>query len=435
MRDLEIRISGLQESIDASPEYARLKFDTRSPGMAELQKNGLPNDAALLSYYYSRDSLYCFYITAEQYGCLASPRPPGLKENILALRKELDGGEAAGNGRIGEITQWLSGQLIGPVYEKIKGLKRLIVIPYNEIGYIPFEILKGPGENRQLVLDFAISYDYSSNFLAGDKPPARQSYNVLAMAPFARHPRKAQAGEFPALKTSAWEISGLNGRILLDKDATKGRFIELLPKFPVIHLATHAVADDANPLGSFIEFYNPPGNRADSFHRLYEQEILHLDMKATELVILSACETGNGRLINGEGIISLSRSFSYAGCHSVITSLWKADDSATAYIARKVHKYLLGGETKDRALQKAKLDYLDDPEVEARYKGPSYWAQLVLVGDFQAITNKAGAESFVMKGVLILVLALILVSAFLRLKKKPGTDKGIRTRRREGFQG
>jgi CHAT domain-containing protein len=105
-------------------------------------------------------------------------------------------------------------------------------------------------------------------------------------------------------------------------------------------------------------------------------------------VVLSACETGKGKLIQGEGMLSLSRAFSYAGCQSIITSLWKADDQATAYIATRLHFYLSRGLDKDIALQKSKIDYLNDKEIEQRFKLPLYWANMVLVGDPSPVWQK-----------------------------------------------
>ena len=139
--------------------------------------------------------------------------------------------------------------------------------------------------------------------------------------------------------------------------------------------------------------------------RLFEEEIYHLDMDSTALVILSACETGSGSLVDGEGLISLSRAFSYAGCKSVITSLWRADDAATAFIASRLHHHLLEGEPRDRALQLAKLDYLDDPGVELRYKTPSFWAHLVLLGDYKPVAEK-GPDLWLLIGCIIFLLFL-----------------------------
>ena len=124
------------------------------------------------------------------------------------------------------------------------------------------------------------------------------------------------------------------------------------------------------------------------------------------LVILSACETGKGRLISGEGVMSLSRAFSYAGCPSVITSLWKAEDNATAFIMQQLHKSLQQGLNKDEALQKAKLDYLKSDKIEARFKTPDFWANLILVGDPSGIYKSKSQLTYWLVGVTAFVLAV-----------------------------
>lgn len=146
---------------------------------------------------------------------------------------------------------------------------------------------------------------------------------------------------------------------------------------------------------------------------MYEREIYNLDLKSAKLVILSACETGNGQLVSGEGVVSLSRAFSYAGCKSVITSLWKADDKSTAFILKRLHAYLQEGFAKDDALQKAKQDYLANRDIDDKYKTPFYWAHLLLIGDREPI-RKSG---FRVDVPVIVSLFLVLVG-FLLYKKR-----------------
>jgi CHAT domain-containing protein len=424
IRDLEIRISGLQEKLDDHPEYYRSKFNSRRVGISDIQKNILAGDGALLSYYYSRDKLYCFYITGEEYGCLASTRDEELPKNIQALRLQLSAGAQADRKGTENISRYLFQRLIAPVYQKIKGKNRLIIIPYNEIAFIPFEMLSGSGEGELLVKDFGVSYDYSANFLLPEERPSFRKYEVLAVAPFA-----SAGGGLPALTGSAGEVSGLPGEILLGEQATKAHFLKYLTQYPIVHLATHAVVNDEEAIGNFIEFYRAGPGEADTLHRLFEQEVYHLNMDSTALVILSACETGSGRLIGGEGIISLSRAFSYAGCKSVITSLWKADDAATAFIIKRVHFYLRRGDPKDQALRKAKLEYLEDPGIETRYKTPAYWSHLILVGDFQAVARKSGWGWLIALCSLFLFLLLIILPSVLRKsrarKSVPGRSPRI----------
>ncbi|MEO0333951.1 MAG: CHAT domain-containing protein, partial [Bacteroidota bacterium] len=94
---------------------------------------------------------------------------------------------------------------------------------------------------------------------------------------------------------------------------------------------------------------------------------------------LSACETATGKMVNGEGIMSLSRAFAYAGCPNLITSLWKAEDNATAYLSERFYQYLSEGHSIAEALRQAKLDLLDNPQL-AQFHAPTYWSHLVFVG-------------------------------------------------------
>ena len=134
-----------------------------------------------------------------------------------------------------------------------------------------------------------------------------------------------------------------------------------------------------------------------------------MDLKSARLVILSACETGNGLLVNGEGIISLSRGFSYAGCKSVITSLWKADELSTSFICKHLHHYLQEGLAIDHALQQSKIDYLETNEIEERYKNPAYWAHLVLIGDYRPVVKAGYGREFFWVSVVVVALMVFFV--------------------------
>ena len=96
---------------------------------------------------------------------------------------------------------------------------------------------------------------------------------------------------------------------------------------------------------------------------------------------------GGGLLVRGEGIMSLSRAFAYAGCSNIITSLWVANDFSTAWLMRRLHVYLDKNYTVDQALQQAKLDYLKDEKINPRLKHPFYWSHLVFVGNHETIRN------------------------------------------------
>jgi CHAT domain-containing protein len=167
----------------------------------------------------------------------------------------------------------------------------------------------------------------------------------------------------------------------------------------VVHLATHAIADTGNSAISFIAFY--PGTQQPAQDALYLEELYGLNMENTKLMIISACETGNGQLVNSEGVLSITRGFAYAGCASMVNSLWKADDEATAVILHQFHLYLQKGYTKPKALRQAKLDYLHSNTVN---KSPGYWAHLLLSGDTQPLVKTTSSRWLFGGGVLMAVL-------------------------------
>ena len=417
MLDMEIQLSSSQAKLDESPKYQELKFNSRHIPIDSIQQNILSDDGAILSYYYLQDFLICFYITKEEFGYKKIHISNDLQKNIASLRDDLNEANNHRKKNIQGTTTYLAGQILYPVFDKIVNKTHLIIIPHNEISYIPFEILPQPGNAALLLKKFSVSYNYSVSFLTGKQQPISKEYEVLALAPFTE---QTIGSMLPVLNASKSEVASLKGKILFDNEATKQKFIQLSPGYPILHLATHAVANDKDPLQSYIEFYGSK-NDADTLHRLYEQEIYHLDMQSARLVILSACETGNGQLVTGEGIMSLSRAFSYAGCKSVITSLWKADDVATAFITKRLHAYLQKGFRKDDALRQAKSDYLESDDVDASHKSPAYWAHLILIGDAYAINKKNNSLYWIIGGLLFFLLAIIII-----IIKKPGRKKYTR---------
>jgi CHAT domain-containing protein len=212
---------------------------------------------------------------------------------------------------------------------------------------------------------------------------AYNSNETLSMAPFSAR-SFLPMNRLPA---SATEIAGLPGRQLIDSSATKEQFLQALNHYPIVHLATHAMADINKSSASYIAFYPLKGQPPED--NLYLDELYGLNMDSTDLVIISACETGAGQLIGSEGVMSLSRGFTYAGCNAVINSLWKADDAATAAILKQFHIYLQKGYGKAKALQLAKLDYMRS---DALHKSPNYWAHLILIGDTGPVTAKKSAS-------------------------------------------
>jgi CHAT domain-containing protein len=155
-----------------------------------------------------------------------------------------------------------------------------------------------------------------------------------------------------------------------NEDAIKSSFLE---EYRIIHFACHGFLDEKTPGRSALVLTLDDDPNEDGF--LQAREISNLRLNA-DLVVLSACQTGKGRLENGEGILGLPRSFFYAGARSTISSLWKVNDKSTSKIMPDFYRYLASGYDKARALGLAKLNML-----KSRFSHPFYWAAFVLNGD------------------------------------------------------
>jgi CHAT domain-containing protein len=111
-----------------------------------------------------------------------------------------------------------------------------------------------------------------------------------------------------------------------------------------------------------------------------------LDLHEAHLVFLSACDTHSGNILSSEGLISLSRAFTYAGCPNIVGSIWKAEDKVVAYISHRFYENLRNGFSMAKALQLAKVELLQDPTM-AQYNHPYFWSNLVFIGGLSPEIN------------------------------------------------
>lgn len=378
VRDYEIQLGKLQEKINTDPAYRQKQSAERIPPVSELQKK-LDNTTALLSYHLSEDRLLILFISAGKFEYNALPVSKDLFSQIDSFKTSLHTASDDKKYNGSQISMKLYQKLIEPVRSKLRQIDRLIIIPDDELNYLPFEALQDEKEHY-LIQKFSIQYQYSTA-LFDKKDRDHIKATTLAFAPFISKTYTDSAGfTLSSLPASREEVNKLAGDIFTDSAATKQHFLQTAGHYGIIHLATHASVNNEMPLRSYITFY--PDNNPHNY-RLYAAEIYNMNLDSTQLIILSACETGTGKLVKGEGLMSLSRAFSYAGCPNIITSLWKAEDKTTAFISQRLHIYIQKGFSKDIALQQAKLDLLNSNEIDPRFKTPDYWAHLVFIGQYE----------------------------------------------------
>jgi CHAT domain-containing protein len=166
---------------------------------------------------------------------------------------------------------------------------------------------------------------------------------------------------FSPLPGASEEVENISSHIkttaFADYLAQENTFKEQAPDFDILHLAMHTIINDSLPMFSKLVFSKPDENTTDDgFLNTYE--IYNMKLSA-RMAVLSACETGSGKLQKGEGVMSLARGFIYAGCPAIVMTLWQVEDKSGSEIMGNFYSYLSKGKRKDVALRMAKLKHLD----------------------------------------------------------------------------
>ena len=276
-----------------------------------------------------------------------------------------------------------------------------MLIPDDVLGFLPFELLltqkvgEGPADFRRddlryLVRDYSLSYQYSANFLLNSyaSNKGKNHQNFIGFVPSftkavaeerSRNCSGAVLYDLSCARKETEDIHQLlGGTQLIGAQANVAAFKDVLG-YKIIHLATHACVDEQDAGQNTIFFTNSSLNSLD----LYQMDI------DAELVVLSACNTGTGRLVKGEGIMSLSRGFIHAGCPSTLMSLWSVIDCATAELMNGFYQQLQKGARKDEALQASKLNFIQVAQDPAAGH-PYYWAPFTAFGDTRPIDLSTG---------------------------------------------
>ncbi|QEC68430.1 CHAT domain-containing protein [Panacibacter ginsenosidivorans] len=401
-----LQLQSLNNSFKKYPVYYKEKFASDNVDISEIQKNVIGDKTAVLSYFRGADNIKVFIIKHDNIIVQEVAADSTLQKNINRYMQGLVSTNAGQTYNAGA-AKHLYTVLMQPLLKYLAGITSLIIIPDQELINVPFEALQ-PADDKYLVEDYAISYQYALPFLKKDKIDFDET-NALAVAPFAANNGNTKMA---VLSSSADEIGGFSKRSqLLNADATKNNFMARVSNASVLHLATHASVNYDEPSDSYIAFYNQ-GN-ADTGYKIFAHELYNLQLPNASLVFLSACESGTGKISQSEGALSLSRAFAFAGCPNIVTSLWKAEDRSTAYISKHFYKYAEKGYGYAEALQLAKKDMLEDASM-SQFHSPQYWSHLIFIGDVQEQSS-----DFLLWLILIaLMLTIISVIAYIKIRKK-----------------
>ncbi len=443
LRIWEGYIFSLQKRIDSLinffeenyPGYYSLKYNTTVAKHEEIAASLKPGEA-ILEYTVS-DSLLISFLHSRKHFIVHQVFIDSLFHLNTRFIREILTNRNFSEGVKMDYTQFihashgLYNKLISPFEELIKGYN-LIIVPDETLAYIPFEILVSHLVDSQepdyqglpyLIKNHAISYSNSATLLVNrDTRKKVSDLRLLAFAP--NYQGDSGSSMNPAFRRqyrdNLYPIPGVSeevafihdlvgGDVFLDDQATESNFKRNSPDYDILHLAMHTVIDDINPMYSKLVFAGSSQDEEDGLLNTFEIYGLTLNAR---MAVLSSCNTGAGKMQKGEGVMSLARGFIYAGCPSIIMTLWEVEDNSGVAIMKEFYTFLKKGYSKDEALRKAKLNFLEKANMETSH--PYFWSGYVNIGDSSPVfkyTVKTRAG-------LLLLLLLALLAGVVVYKKR-----------------
>ncbi|MGA2739009.1 MAG: CHAT domain-containing tetratricopeptide repeat protein [Bryobacteraceae bacterium] len=384
-----------------NPRYASLT-QPRPVSINEIQRTLLDTDTLLLEYSLAADTSYLWVVATDSVHSYALPGRAAIETEALRyLEAASQRDSGADANRAGKT---LSGILLAPA-QGLLGRKRLLILADGGLLAIPFAALPAPGGDTPLVVKHEIVTAPSLSALAlwrQEKPsprPAASTALVIADPVFDRQDPRV-TGDAAAMET--WPVPAPLARLPFTSDEARVVAAVLPPthtklalgfdarkslltgpdaaRFGILHIATHGLFDARSPELSGLVFsrVDATGREQDGFLRLYE--IFNLGLHA-DLVVLSACRSGLGRYVRGEGVLGLTRAFMYAGAPRIVVAQWNVDDEATAELMRHFYKFQFGPSRMRpaAALRAAQVAMWEQPH----WRSPYFWGAFVFHGEWR----------------------------------------------------
>lgn len=437
INELENRLEDIKVTLkQESPIYSAVKnpapFD-----VAEFQQNILDENSLLLEFSFGKTESYLWLVGKNEFVSYVLPPREQIENKIQKLRELLAAREmgkdettesfqtriAQTEKEYSSISSELSRDLFGQIAGKF-GNKKLIIVPDGKLGVFPIAALPLPdsGKNEPILLSNEVVYEPSALTLSLIAKFGRQAKSPTKSLLIFSDPvfstdddrlsgkaqndnsnqnEKAESFRFVeslnslerliSSKIEADSIVNILGKSDVESfsgfSANREQLINAnVSDYRILHFATHGIIDENRPelSGIVLSRFDENGRKRDEFFRLHDIYGMNLN---SDLVVLSACSTGVGKEVKGEGLMSLNNAFLSVGAKTVLSSLWKVEDGATLELMKNfyeamAHEHL----TPSKALQKAQIKMIRGE----RYKSPFYWAAFTVQGDFKNVPQISG---------------------------------------------
>ena len=373
VNELSLNLNQISTTLKALKKEIDQKYpdDVNFEVVTDLIPKLKKDKAVLVEYFYGKNDVYTFIISDKELQFFKQERDSSFNKSISGYIDYFNSSTAINN-NVNQFTKEAFSLYQTLNLEKISTYKNAVIIPDGFLNFIPFESLltKATSTTNYSKMPFVVNqqclvYNSSATLYVNSKKP---NYNndVLGVFPVFKNTNKA-------LNYSVNEAESIDqytdAKFFMYDAALKKEVLEQANNFGVLHFSTHANSGSFS-IPAYIEF-------ADQNLYLNELYSKHLN---NNLVVLSACETGIGRLTKGEGSMSLARGFQYAGVNQLVFSLWKVNDLSTSKIMHNFYKNYDKTNSVAIANQQSKLDYLGDKSITNAKKSPYYWSAFVYYG-------------------------------------------------------
>ncbi len=465
IKELEHELEEIKAELkQKSPIYSAIK-NPESFDLTDFQQNILDDNSILLEFSLGEEESYLWLVSKTNFSHVILPgrknieasiekihqtftsRQPSQNEDIETYLKRSRDAEDVYNQEI----SLLSKEILEPIAEKIAN-KRLIIVPDGKLTLLPFATLIHPITKQPLIHNNEIVYQPSATFLSfltklkNKNNPPQKDLLVFADPVFSdddvrlniKPKNEVYSPGIMSLNLRDFNLMDENGRIsrlfasqgeaesitkivgttqtsiISGFEANRERVLNSdLSNYKILHFATHGLVDVKRPEISSIVLsqFDIDGNKNEGFIRLQDIYALNLN---TDLVVLSSCESGVGKEIRGEGLLSINNAFLQAGAKSVLSSAWRVDDQATAELMKLFYQELVDKKLPpSEALRQAQIKLSENPQ----YSSPFYWAAFTVHGEFRnpVIIEKSYQSYYVLIGIVGILLTLF--TAYL-LKRK-----------------
>lgn len=378
------------------------------------------DDEVLLEYFMGAHNITILAVSKSQKELFLIPRDSVFDRNLNGFLEQVS---SAGNSASDQISQfqdrgyYLYQRLLSPVVKTFgNDVSKLTIIADDKLNLLPFELLLTKKETgltsfknaHYLVRNYFISYQLSVKSIKTE-PLETNSKGILAFGYDGEgiaDERSGLGGLPGAIAEVQFLKSNFRGTFYSGNDGDKQRFLEKAEDYDILHLALHGKADLNNRFNSSLIF------NGDTDYSLNASDLYGFRLKPS-MVVLSACESGVGKLSTAEGSFSVARGFASVGVPSIVTTLWKVNDQVGVNIVKKFYENLNQGLDKDQALQKAKIDFLESSDSNTSH--PYFWGSFIVIGDVAPVELKESGKSALY---LIIGSILVLLTGFLILRRR-----------------